>query len=66
MEGDPLVHAEGLGAAIPADPGTGNHTYSRLGWRSLQRAISCGRFPPFSLCIRPMRLAVVYVKNRKC
>ena len=38
----------------------------QIGWRKLQRAISCGRFPPFTLCIRPMRLAVVYVKNRKC
>ena len=38
----------------------------QIGWRSLQRAISCGRFPPFSLCIRPMRLALVAVKHRKC
>jgi len=38
----------------------------QIGWRKLQRAISCGRFPSFTLCIRPMHLAVVYVKTRKC
>jgi hypothetical protein len=38
----------------------------QIGWRALQRAISTGRFPAFTLCIRPMRLAVVCVKNRKC
>ncbi len=38
----------------------------QIGWRKLQRLISRGRFPSFTLCIRPMQLAVVYVKNRKC
>lgn len=38
----------------------------QIGWRKLQRAISCGHIPSFTLCIRPMRLAVVFVKNRKC
>ena len=38
----------------------------QIGWRKLHRAISCGCFPSFTLCIRPMRLAVVFVKNRKC
>lgn len=38
----------------------------QIGWRKLQRAVSAGRFPTFTLRIRPMRLAVVFVKNRKC
>lgn len=38
----------------------------QIGWRRLQRTISCGHFPSFTLCIRPMQLAVVFVKNRKC
>jgi Transposase DDE domain len=38
----------------------------QIGWRKLLRAISCGPLPSFTLCIRPMHLAVVRVKNRKC
>ena len=38
----------------------------QIGWRTLQRAVSAGRFPSFTLCICPMRLALVFVKNRKC
>jgi len=38
----------------------------QIGWRTLQHAISVGSFPLFMFCIRPMRLALVYVKSRKC
>ena len=40
----------------------------QIGWRKLQRCISRGIFPAFTLLIRPMRLAVVYgtANNRKC
>ena len=40
----------------------------QIGWRKLQRCISRGIFPAFTLLIRPMRLAVVHgtTKIRKC
>ncbi len=40
----------------------------QIGWRKLQRRISCGIIPALTLCIRPMQLAVVRntPKNRKC
>ncbi len=40
----------------------------QIGWRKLQRRISCGIIPALTLCIRPMRLAVVCgtSRNRKC
>lgn len=37
----------------------------QIGWRTLQRGLSLGQLAPFTLCIRPMRLAVVRVKRRK-